>query len=1153
MSHILTRFCMLGVFLCCVRGNISLAQSPPTPTANAASAPSHGLTDTLPDGSAAAEKQIPTFRAPDGFTVRLFAGEPQLASPVAIGVDEQNRVFVAEEYRFNRGTEENRTRAFLLEDDLQVETLDDRLKMFEKHAAQFEGGMDWFRKYTDQVRLVTDTNGDGRADHSTVFASGFNEPLDGLAAGVMAFNGDVYLTCIPHLWRLRDKDGDGVSDEREKVATGFGVNAGFLGHDLHGLCWGPEGKLYFSVGDRGYDLHTKEGRAFHGPRNGAVFRCFPDGSQLEVVYTGLRNPQEIAFDAYGNLFAADNNCDKGDHSRLVYIVDGGHSGWNMAYQSLLDPYLTGPWHAEKIWHVEHPDRPLSVLPPIAPLGAGPSGFAFSPGLGLPERYRQAFFMCNFTGNGGIEAFSLKAKGAGFEMVDAHDFLKPIFASDCEFGYDGNMYVSDFIGLNWDGRSVGGRLYTVRHSLADGPEVGEVKTLFAAGFTSRPSDELEKLLAHGDLRVRQRAQFALAARGAESIPVLQRALKTGPTQLAKLHGLWGLWQLGGTNDEARAAIREALGDPDSELRAQAARVMADLRLPGVEEGLLSLLFDPSPRVQAFASRALGRTVTSASAVKSLLALAERANDTDPFVRHEIVMALAEMNSRDAVLAHRADPSRAVRAVVLLTLRKWAEQTVAQPSSSETPAAALGPGRALVDFLRDADLALATEAARAIHDLPLPALWPQLAEMAAQVTLQPSPEALVRRVLSANLKLGDAASIQRVVQIARSVHTPPQLQAEALDELAMWASPSPRDRVNGYWRPVPARDPASVKEALTPLVPELLTLSGPLPDKTDLAVRVTKLIEVYQLPVDEGLFARWVADDQTAEGTRIAALQALEHRKSDKLIASLDAALASQSPPLRSTARTVLSRLQPDRALGLLTEILSTTLAVRAEQQAALKTLSSIDSPAAEQQLTAWADHLEQGTLTPELQWDLVQALRASSSASLKARVATFEAKLISENPDALLQMTEQGGNAARGRDLFINHAVAQCIRCHKHARAAESTLNTTGGTAGPDLTEIAKRHPEQLRSYLLRSLLDPKADIAKGYETVTLALADGRVVAGVVVEETPDHLRLKQPDGRIIEVPTKEIDDRSPANSAMPSMRRTLAPDDLRDLIEFLAE
>ena len=273
----------------------------------------------LPDGTDAATKRIPAFKVPVGMKVELFAAEPKLASPVAIGLDERNRVFVAEEYRFNLGTEENRTRPFLLDDDLQIETLDDRLKMFEKFAAKFEGGMDWFRKTADQVRLVEDTDGDGKADRATVFAPDFNGTLDGLAAGVMATDGDVYFTCIPNLWRLRDTNGDGVADERTIIHTGFGVNAGFLGHDLHGLCWGPDGKLYFSVGDRGFHLQTHEGRTLHGPRNGAVFRCYPDGSELEVVMRGLRNPQEIAFDQFGNLFAADNNCDKGDHSRMVFV------------------------------------------------------------------------------------------------------------------------------------------------------------------------------------------------------------------------------------------------------------------------------------------------------------------------------------------------------------------------------------------------------------------------------------------------------------------------------------------------------------------------------------------------------------------------------------------------------------------------------------------------------------------------------------------------------------------------------------------------------------------------------------------------------------------------------------------------------------------
>ncbi len=1132
MAQSMTRVIALTVVLASLSSQFSFAEAPPLESGSGKTIPPTGLTDTLPDGSEAAEKQIPALRVPEGFTVRLFAAEPQLASPVAIGVDEQNRVFVAEEYRFNRGTEENRTRPFLLEDDLQIETLADRLKMFEKHASEFEGGLDWFRKYTDQVRLVIDTNGDSRADHSSVFATGFNQPLDGLAAGVMAYNGDVFLTCIPNLWRLSDKDGDGIAEEREALATGFGVNAGFLGHDLHGLCWGPEGKLYFSVGDRGYDLHTQEGKSFHGPRNGAVFRCFPDGSQLEVVYTGLRNPQEIAFDDYGNLFAADNNCDKGDYARLVYIVDGGHSGWNMAYQSIPEPYLTGPWHAEKIWHVEHPDRPLSVLPPIAPLGAGPSGFAFSPGLGLPERYRHSFFMCNFTGNGGIEAFSVKAKGAGFEMVDAHDFIKPIFATDCEFGYDGNLYISDFIGLNWDGRSVGGRLYTMRHASADRPEVSAMKALFSAGFTKRSSEELAQLLEHSDLRVRQRAQFTLASRGLEGIPLFQKSLISGANQMARLHALWGLWQLAGSHESARGAVLACLKNDDPELRAQAARVIADLKLLGAEDVLTALLRDTSPRVQMFAARALGR-VHHEAAIPELFALAERANEGDAFVRHEVVTALASMQQREPVLARRLDASRAVRAVVLLVLREWKADELA-------------------DFLHDADPALATEAARAIHDLPLPSLLPQLAALAPVVALQPSPEALIRRVMSANLKLGDPDSIRRVVQIARSSHTPIHLQAEALDELTFWAAPPSRDRVNWYWRPLAPRDPAPVKETLAPLVPELLTISGKLSDGSELAARVTQLIETYQLPIDESLFARWIGDESVAAGTRVAALQALDHRQSDKLPGSIDASLASMTAALRIAARDILRRQQPERATRLLSEVLTSPQSDRVEQQAALQALGTIDTPEASERLQSWADQLEQGSVVPTLQWDLVRALRASPSEPLRLRIAAMEAQLTATDSDALLRMTQHGGDAARGRNLFVNHAAAQCLRCHKHGGVTGSAHTNTGGTAGPELTDIAKRHPNQLRNYIWRSLLDPKAEIAKGYETVTLALIDGRVVAGVVLEENPERIRLKQTDGQLIEIPTKEIDDRSPPNSAMPSMRTTLTPEDLRDLVEFLA-
>ena len=101
---------------------------------------------------------------------------------------------------------------------------------------------------------------------------------------------------------------------RKPLHHGYGVHVGFLGHDLHGLRFGPDGRLYFTIGDRGLNVTTMDGQDLAVPDTGRVLRCDPDGTDLEVFATGLRNPQELAFDEFGNLFTGDNNSDGGDRA-----------------------------------------------------------------------------------------------------------------------------------------------------------------------------------------------------------------------------------------------------------------------------------------------------------------------------------------------------------------------------------------------------------------------------------------------------------------------------------------------------------------------------------------------------------------------------------------------------------------------------------------------------------------------------------------------------------------------------------------------------------------------------------------------------------------------------------------------------------------------
>ena len=1228
---------------------VLLAQAvPPAPPAPAA----------VPEAPTEAAPPAPKYeiKVPDGLSWRLVAKEPLVQDPVAFCIGDDGAFYVAESFRQERGVEDNRSSRFWLLDDLQLERVEDRLKMYEKWAAKREGGMDYYRREEDRVTRLADADGDGTPDTVTNFSGSMRDPLDGTGAGVLWVDGSLWYTCIPNLWRFKDTKGSGTADVREQVFHGFGVRTALRGHDMHGLVAGPDGRIYWSLGDRGYRVTTKEGTELARTFTGAVFRCEPDGSRLEVFAHSLRNPQELAFNQWGDLFTGDNNSDGGDRARIVYVMEGGETGWDMNYQTLEGTNQRGPWSQERTWwkwDAADPVRPAWTLPPVEHFTDGPSGITFYPGVGLPERYADHFFLCDFLGGdeySRVVSFAVEPEGAGYKVTDAHAFVTEVLPTDVDFGFDGRMYVSDWSN-GWESDRTG-QIYAVWDpSRTEDVNVRTAQNLVREGFAKQADSLLFQCLAHPDIRIRQRAHLELASRGSKVAGALAAlSADAGRPLEPRIHALWALGvqarraaDAGRRSGTADSAIAARLSDEEPQLRRLAARLAGDARIPGAAEPMVSLLTDESAAVRAQAAIALGK-LKHADAIPNIAAMEWENDGQDPFLRHAAVMGLAGMERPDKIQELAADPFPQTRMAAVLVMRRTRDQQLAR-------------------LLHDPDLRVATEAARAIHDLPVPEAMPALAGLAARfapderaleaaaesarnrvtwerqlwkdrkgfkaaqladdpvwstkpdrtdfadecagfskagndyvqrvfgrftapadgeyafsvasdddglLLLAPDGEPakarpvarvdnyvnpgdwesqpaqvakvrlkagdacyvearalqggggnhlavgvvhpdgrreqpigafagdtsampLLRRVISANLRAGAPEDAAALASIAANPTLPPAARVDAMDALASFLAPDPRDRVIGHWRPVDAsgRSRDAYVEVLKRRVPSLAA-NGPSAVRTI----ARELASRQSIPMDSGAALATVADRTKPAPERVACLMQLAQDRDGMLDKAIDAALASDAPALRAQARAIVARIDPARGQPMLDEAVAQ--GTLAEQQAAIAALGSIDTPAATKALERQVGAMVAGALKPELAIDVLDAVAVRADradrAELKARAEAWRDGLAARSKLGPWVLAESGGDAERGRQVVNFHSAAACLRCHM----AEGT----GGHAAPSLAGVGNRHD---RAGLVASLVDPNAAVAEGFGPISAMPAMGTVLTPREVRDVVEYL------------------------------------------------
>lgn len=1002
------------------------------------------------------QRRSPLFEVPAGFVVERVAGPPLVERPMMAGFDDQGRLFVCDSSGFN-----------LLKGSSDILVKDP------PHA----------------IRMLEDTDGDGRFDKSTLFADKMTFPM-----GALWYEGALYTASPPSIWRLTDTDGDGVADRREEFITKveFGGNA----CDIHGPFLGPDGRIYWANCIRGFEIREPGGKILKGKAAG-LFRVRGDGSDVEIVCAGgMDNPVEVAFTEEGEAFATVNLLIGAPQPRMdaiIHCVDGGV----FPYRELSKEFK----------------RTGDLLPAMIDLGwVAPAGLMRSRTEPSDlESNNNVLFSTHFNRHR-VQRHILERDGATFRG-HTEDF---VVSTDTDFhptdileDADGSLLVIDTGGWFLRGcptsqiakPEIKGAIYRIRRVGTPGPT--DPRGL-ALNWDKLSAQELATLFDDSRWVVRDRAIHEFTKRGGGAIGILAETARHGSSPRLRRNAVWALTRL--ASPEAAEAVADALSDPDGSVRIAACH---SLGLNRVFQGLPRLtklvVADELPAVRREAATALGR-IGDRAAVPALLDAVRAGGDR--FLEHAQIYALIEVADRSQTLIGLQDESARVRRAALIALDQMEDGGLTR--------------ELVVPHLDSADSALQRAALTVITARPE---WADAVAGLMHTWLAASELSDSRRegLAAALLAFCRNAEIQEVVADAMS-NDKTAVPARLLLLEAMAAAPLeqlPESWLTEIGRSLQHRDQRVVSQAVATLRTRGVTsfdaalLELGRDSRQPPQLRVTALAAVaprlnsVESPVLD--FLRSQLDPERSPLVRLAAADAISSARLNEtqLVALLDAVPSAgplELPRLvaafeRSTAAEIGIRLVAalDRAAGL----------------------ASVPPEALRRTLKDYPDKVRQAAepLFHRLELD---------TETQRARLAELESVLA-------------GGDARRGRGVFFG-AHGACASCH--------TIQSNGGKVGPDLSKIGAIRTGR---DLLESIVFPSASFVRSYEPFVVTTTEGSVYSGYLSRETSDAIHLMLADRTERRISRSSVDEIAPGRvSIMPQgLDAQLTQQELADLIAYL--